>query len=353
MFPSATGVSISMSLGDTLYDNQVFTLDPSWDFTNIYIAVFIQRNTNKEVQQAAKWKIPVNIPAISYMGNYIDDSSGDNDGRADPGETVDMIVSLHNAAPPFQPATNVSGTISTSDPDITINTANVSFPDIPNDSTVNNSADPFNFSVSASASVHKSEFILDITAQPNNYSRTDTFELMIGRPDIIFIDNDGGDAYGNVESYFAATIESLGIIYDMASDSAIEMQFLDEYAVIVWFTGSLDNNTVTSANQTLLVNYLDGGGKLFITGQDIGHDIGGTAFYANYLHSIFVTDDVNYYGILGVSGDPIGGGLTLTITGGGGANNQSSPSAISKTSDADSVFAYPGAVGPCAVRYSG
>jgi hypothetical protein len=98
---------------------------------------------------------------------------------------------------------------------------------------------------------------MDITAQPNNYSISDIFFLMIGRPDIIFIDNDGGNNYGNAEDYFSAAIESLDIIYDMASDSAIEMQFLDKYSVVVWFTGALDTNTVTSADQTLLANYLD------------------------------------------------------------------------------------------------
>jgi len=352
MFPSASGVSISMSQGDTLYDSQNFTFDPSWNFINSYIAVFIQTDSNKEIKQAAKWRIPINVPNITFTGYSIDDSSGDNDGRADPGETVDMIVSLYNS-PPFMDATNVSATISTNDPDITLINSSSNFPDIPADSTKNNSADPFSFSVSSSATVHRAQFIMDISAQPNNYTSTDTFEIMIGRPDIIFIDNDGGDAYGNVEQYFTAPIESLGIIYDVAPDSAIEMQFLNEYAVVVWFTGALNTNTVTSSDQTHLANYLDAGGKLFITGQDIGHDIGGTSFYTDYLHAIFVTDDVNYYGIVGVPGDEIGDGISLTIVGAGGANNQSSPSAISKTADSDSVFKYAGTLGPCAVKYDG
>jgi hypothetical protein len=352
MFPSASGVSISMSQGDTLYNNQNFTFDPSWNFINSYIAVFVQNESTKEIQQSAKWVIPIDVPNISYVGHYIDDSSGDNDGRADPGETVDMIVSLYNS-PPFKPATNVTATISNNDPDITLINATSDYPDIPVDSTVNNASDPFSFSVDAGATVHRTQFIMDIEAQPNNYYTTDTVEIMIGRPDIIFVDNDGGEEYGNIENYFSAAIESLGIKYDMVSDSAIEMQFLDEYQVIVWFTGSLSDSTVTSESQALLSSYLDGGGNLFITGQDIGQDIGGTTFYTDYLHSIFVTDDVNYYGIIGVTGDPIGDGLTLTITGGGGANNQTSPSAISKTSDAESVFVYPGALGPCGVRYGG
>lgn len=354
MFPSATGVSISLSQGDTIYDTQGFTFDPSWDFTKMYIAVFIQRDTNREMQQAAKWTIPINTPAISFIGHLIDDSAtGDNDQRADPGETVDMVASIKNAGPPFQPATNVSMTITNADPDITINDGSANFPDIPNDSTVNNSADPFNFSVDGGASVHKTTFVYTINAQPENYTKTDSFEIMVGRPDIIFVDNDGGEAAGNVESYFYTAIDDIGgLLYDIATDSAVEMNYLDEYDVVIWFTGSLRTNTVSSSAQTLLGNYLDGGGKLFITGQDVGYDIGSTSFYSDYLRAVYTMDDANYWYLLGVAGDPIGDGFAFLISGGGGANNQGSPDVIAKMADSDSVFEYAGTIGPCAVRYS-
>jgi hypothetical protein len=351
MFPSASGVSISLSQGDTITDTRAFTLDPSWDFFNSSIAVFIQRDATKEVQQAAQWELPVSGPDISFAGEYIDDSSGDNDHRADPGETVDMIVSIFNT-PGFLEATGVTATISTNDPDITITNATASFPNVLPDSTVDNTADPFTFSVSSSAGVHWAEFTINVNAQPNGYHITDTFELMIGRPDIVFVDNDGGETFGNIEAYFYAAIESLGFIYDRIYNTSVEMQYLDEYQVIVWFTGALDSGTVTGNDQTLLSSYLDGGGNLFVTGQNIGKDIGSTSFYSDYLHASFKTDDVNYYGILGVAGDPIGDGLVFTITGVGGANNQGSPSAINKVSDSDSCLTYPGTLGPCGVRHS-
>jgi hypothetical protein len=352
MFPSATGVSISMAQGDTLYDTQNYSFDPDWNFINSYIAVFIQCETNKEVQQAAQWSIPINVPNISIVDKLVDDSSGDNDGRADPGETVDLIISLYNS-PPFMPATNVSATLSSSDPDISITHGTVNFPDIPVDSTVTNASDPFVFSVDAGASVHRAEFILDVSAQPNNYNDSDTFELMIGRPGMILIDNDGGESAGNVEDYFYVAIDDIGgLLYDFATDSAVEMNHLDEYDVVIWFTGNLRSNTVSSSAQTLLANYLDGGGKLFITGQDIGYDIGGSSFYSDYLRAVYTLDDANYWYLLGVAGDPIGDGFGFLISGGGGANNQGSPDVISKMADSDSVFEYAGAIGPCAVRYN-
>ncbi len=351
MFPSASGVPISISQGDTVYDTRNFSLDPSWDFFNTNIAVFLQTDATKEVQQAAQWELPISGPDISFAGEYIDDASGDNDHRADPGESVDMIISLKNREG-FLEATNVNAAITSTDPDISITNGTSAFPDIPPDSTVDNTADPFSFSVSASADVHWAEFTIQIDAEPNGYSITDTFELMIGRPGLICVDNDGEETYGNVEEYFHTAVESLGIIYDKAYNTSLEMQYLDEYDVVIWFTGSLDSGTVTGSDQTLLGAFLDGGGNLFMSGQDIGKDIGGTPFYSDYLHAAYNVDDVNFYGILGIAGDPIGDGLTLTITGSGGANNQSSPSSIHKTADSDSCFSYPGTLGPCGVRHS-
>ena len=71
--------------------------------------------------------------------------------------------------------------------------------------------------------------------------------------------------------------------------------------------------------------YLDSGGKLFITGQNIAYSLsfpGGAAFLNNYLHASYVQDDTGLYDLSGTAGDPIGNGLLLNISGGSGANDQ-------------------------------
>jgi hypothetical protein len=85
---------------------------------------------------------------------------------------------------------------------------------------------------------------------------------------------------------------------------------------------------------------------LFITGQDIGwemHDIGGSAvvWYHTYLHATYISDDTNDLTLTGVPGDPISDGLSLTIGGGDGANNQSYPSDIDpRDASASTIFQY-------------
>ena len=99
-------------------------------------------------------------------------------------------------------------------------------------------------------------------------------------------------------------------------------------------------------DRAALSEYLDGGGQLFITGQDIGwemDDIGGAAiqWYHNYLHADYVGDDTNMYTLTGIPGDPISDGVTLTIQGGDGADNQDYPSDIDPLDEyASTIFTY-------------
>jgi hypothetical protein len=101
---------------------------------------------------------------------------------------------------------------------------------------------------------------------------------------------------------------------------------------VIWGT-AFAFPTVDADDRAALAAYLDGGGSLFITGQDIGWDLndqGGAAltWYHDYLHANYIADDTNDLTLTGVAGDPIGDGLSLNIGGGDGANNQDYPSDI-------------------------
>jgi hypothetical protein len=63
---------------------------------------------------------------------------------------------------------------------------------------------------------------------------------------------------------------------------------------------------------------LDDIGNLFISGQDIGYDIGTTSFFTNYLHGVFEIDNAGKGRIKGIVGDPISdpwAETTIYITG--------------------------------------
>jgi hypothetical protein len=71
-------------------------------------------------------------------------------------------------------------------------------------------------------------------------------------------------------------------------------------------------------------NFMDGGGNLFLTGQDIGWDTfdpNGNSnfpeaqeFYHSYLDANYLGDDSGIYSMEGIEGDPITDGLAFDIT---------------------------------------
>lgn len=132
------------------------------------------------------------------------------------------------------------------------------------------------------------------------------FEKVSPGDGVLLIDDDGGDTY---ETYYAQTLQSLGYPFDIyevptGSDGPAFAK-LSGYKLIIWFTGGESKNTLTPNDQASLQSYLDKGGHLFISGQDIGFDIGSSGFYQNYLHASYLTDDAlgsSYTGLNSLGG---------------------------------------------------
>ena len=103
-----------------------------------------------------------------------------------------------------------------------------------------------------------------------------------------------------VESYFAPLSISDSIVISSSSKQHflddIDAYSLEDYDLIVWFTGDNTNheNTFQVKEMYRLAQYLDGGGNLFVSGSKIGYDLDervsdftDTLFYYHYLKSSF------------------------------------------------------------------
>ncbi len=156
---------------------------------------------------------------------------------------------------------------------------------------------------------------------------------------ILLVDDDANSSY---ESYFTAALNSLGRGYDtwnVYTQGSPSVATLQAHQIVIWFTGNDYSTTLTGTDTANLQTYLNGGGKLFITGQDIGYDISTSSFYGSYLHASYVTDDTN---VTTLTGTDIMAGANVTITGGDGASNQTYPSAIGLGSGAVGLYDYDG-----------
>ena len=156
-------------------------------------------------------------------------------------------------------------------------------------------------------------------------------------PTVLIVDDDGGSAY---EGYFKIPLGNLKKhyqIWDVQNDGSPPSNTLENYGVVVWLTGDTRQNTLTPTDQDNLTAYLDGGGMLFLSGQNIGQDIGDSALYHDYLHARFIDDDTDINRLLG---EDILNGIEVTLSGVDGAGNQEAPSQIELLDNAIGVFRY-------------
>lgn len=156
-------------------------------------------------------------------------------------------------------------------------------------------------------------------------------------PCTLLVDDDAGDSY---ETYYASALAAAGQDYDLWTVAIQGNPTADDlagYGRVVWLTGDDYQATLTSSDQAVLASYLDGGGRLFVSGQDIGYDIGSSTFYADYLHAQYVADDTNDTSLTGLE---FLAGADVVIAGGDGANNQDYPSQINPAGGSVAVYDY-------------
>jgi C1A family cysteine protease len=291
---------------------------------------------------------------IFYHSNAVLDSGGDGDSRPDPGEAIELSVDLKCDV--LSPAkNNVSAALSVVDDNAAVTQSTVNY-GMMMGGDISSGTDNFELIISEFAVPGELiELVLDIAAD-GGYSNSDTFSVQIGDSPILLVDDDEGTEHSD---YFEAALvnNKYGYtVWEEKRDGYVTLMDLMEYPIIVWMTGI--SGDIEPENRSVIQTYLEMGGKLFISGQDIGwqlnHDayINEITFYESYLHAQYILDDSGFRSITGVSGDPIGDGLSFSIGGGSGSQAQDYPSEIEPLTGAVGIFEYsPGVEG--GLRYEG
>ncbi|MBU1355407.1 MAG: S8 family serine peptidase [Candidatus Edwardsbacteria bacterium] len=253
------------------------------------------------------------VPLVKYENHYTPDG-GNNIPEA--GETVALSVVLKNW---WGDAAAVSATIHSDDYAVQILSNSGSYGAV--NGGYADTVATFSFTVDNTALPHWATFIIDITADAQN--RTDTFYVQIEKSPILLVDDDTGAL--NVDDFYTNSISKLGYFYDHYDHSqkgAPDTSLLNSYNTVIWLCEwafpSLD-----SMDRAALRNYLDNGGNLYLSGQDIGWDLAdptgaqysaeAEAFYQDYLHATYGGDHSAVTSIVGTTSDPIGDGLAFSI----------------------------------------
>ncbi len=301
-----------------------FTPNPAWDVANLRLVVFVQDDTNKEIIQSCNTRPTPDYSMRFYaLGERTKYQSGivgfDQSALFNAGLLTDTYdITLDTSALPA--GWNGSFTYDESTYSSTTLTLDAG------------SRALFNVSIDAATSGSGEVYLTFHSHSGLAADRRIAYKVITSDIEILLVDDDGGVDFESL--YFEPAISSSGKMSATFDRSAgvPTADFLANFDVVIWQCGWSFPH-VDANDRAAISAYLDGGGSLFITGQDIGWEMyeeGGAArtWYNNYLHSDYIADDTNMLTLEGVEGDPITDGLSLSISGGDGANNQQYPSDI-------------------------
>jgi len=276
-----------------------------------------------------------------YSSSILDSVSGNNNGRLDYNETAGLVITLKNT---YGDVNNVNVTVSNLNPILTITDSSSAFGNMPLGSISSNVNDPFIITVGTDTSVEFASIKINITAD-GGYQYQKILNLPIGQRDLLIVNDDEPISSSKI-GYYKDALDSLQKSYDIWDVQAQGTPEITEsnYSTIIWYTGEAEQNVLTTAEQSFLENYLNSGGRLFLTGQNIAFDLveqqNGPSFFENYLHASYIQNNSSDYSLQGVTDDPIGAGEIFIILGSGGANNQNSPDVVTAVSPAQPAILY-------------
>ena len=164
---------------------------------------------------------------------------------------------------------------------------------------------------------------------------------------VLLVVDDISDRFLN---FYTEALNANGYSYDVWQSwgrGVIDSTTLKLYSdgVVIWYCGH-SFPVLTGEDRTNLSVYLNSGGNLFLTEQDVGYDLWeydqnpDSTWFKEYLHARYVQDATDVFDLGGIAGDPISDGLSFNIMGGDGANNQYWPSEIDPISPAEGIFYY-------------
>jgi len=317
MVPDALGTLLNIAVGDS----QSFTYNYNTTQVNFHIPMtldalisavaFVQNDQNKEVLQANYKEAGIEL-GTGLSSSFIAASGNSNlsgyayntsDGR------IDIAVGITGLIPAGWNviATSPQGAIP-------VNSGTQVFTVAPHDS--------FTFGISVDPQGNAGGLDLDaninLSSNPNIASSlkfyvttTDVDILVIDATDFRF----GSDVLNSLDHVYNG-------LYGVVSRTALMEPGVDlsNIETIIW-SGANTIPAFYPEEVTALQSFLDGGGNLFITGQDIGNDIFGTggqsqfaqSFFNSYLHANFVNNSSLFFLINGYTGNAITNGLSFVI----------------------------------------
>jgi len=283
--------------------------------------------------------------------------SGENtNGIIDPGEKVAIHGIIRNNS--MLDFSQMKVMVHTHDNDIIFSVDSLIIDQISPDDSIEHHQHPFVFTVSNQCLPHATTLYFDFFQDSHLVAR-DSIELYLGKAHLLLVDDE--------INYYRNMVHTAGFFKSSLSTVEIRVNYLDlnkwvlpdsatfaAHDALIWFTGLSQGNLLNNMESNLIKGFLQGGGKLFMTGQNIAGDTLAAPFLSEYLHVSGTGTWNGNRSVKGFEGTILGNGLQFSIEGGTGSGTQVNPRMLIPVNNGESVFHYATDTGSvAAISYSG
>ena len=323
-------------------DNRNFdfeTLPSSVGWAGVNTEVAILNISDSDTTMWADVEVHESNPHVTIIDMLVSDANGDNIFA--PGENVLIWLIVENSG---AEANNMIATLSADNSVVMVNDE-INFDPIPFMAT-STSIQAFEFNISDTLSPGSVSFDVSFVSDEGPEPDHQQFTLLLGLPQVAVIDDDGAMT-GNLDylNYYADALEAIElvhVVWDVAEQGLPDLDWLETYPAAIWYSG--DNPAPLNVNSmSLISDYLDGGGNLLLTGQNMAT---GDANVASFLSAYFALEmNESTISTPNVYGDPNHEFFDINdrfaIASDDGAHNQYSSDSFTILEAGASIFMYP------------
>lgn len=295
--------------------------------------------------------ISISWPKPYYVFNataFSDATYGNNNGVAEPGETMTFTFDLTNL---WLTASNVTGTLNSSNGDVIYTQQSSNLGTVVGEGgSADNFGDPIVFDIPITYDPCYDYFTLTVTSDVGAGDTVQSVDFVVGEAKIVIIDDDNGDEW---QSTLTNALDDLSVLYDVYDKSNFgspAAAFLENYEIVMWLSGDDRPDVLSSADIQAMKDYLDFGGSLFLTGQSLAGELSvdDPQFLSDYLKTSYVST-LLFPLIYGVPGSELANGMNVRYYSG---TNQTSPETMAAVNGGQPQFQLP-VGGHMAVGYKG
>ena len=246
-------------------------------------------------------------PDLVVVAKAVNDSAGGNgNGIPEAGETFSLTLTIQNRG---DRASATEGTITCDDVFVEILTSTSGFGSLEFGER-GESDSPYEIRISP----EREDGPIRLTLHVSSGSHDFDCSFYLGAR-VAVLDDDNNRPYdGDLLEALDANLIGYDVIPTVAYQP-ITYEAISGYRAIVWTTGDSRRNTISEAEEEILMQYLDAGGALYLNSQDYLYDAGDgmngvlTDFGRLYLHLVGYLSDIAPTGVLGVDGDAVSDGM--------------------------------------------